>query len=100
VACYDFDGKELWSVKTPAHKMRMGWGTAASPALHGERLYLVHDNEEKSFLLALDKRTGKQAWRVERKGEGSNWGTPFVWANDSRTEIVTAGTNRVRSYAL
>jgi outer membrane protein assembly factor BamB len=100
VACYDFAGKELWSVKTPAHKTRMGWGTAASPALHGDRLFLVHDNEEQSFLLALDTRTGKQAWRVERKGEGSNWGTPFVWKNELRTEVVTAGSQRVRSYGL
>src|SRR5262249_12437431 len=99
VACYDFAGKELWSQRTPAHKVRMGWGTAASPALHGDRLYLLHDNEEKSFLLALDKRTGKQVWRVER-AEKSNWTTPFVWENDKRTEIVTAGTGRVRSYDL
>ena len=99
VACYSREGKELWSRRTPVHKTRMGWGTAASPALHGDRLFLVHDNEEKSFLLALDRRTGKQLWRVERD-EGSNWATPFVWKNDRRTEIVTAGTRQVRSYDL
>src|SRR5262249_49645626 len=70
VACYDFEGKELWKTATPAHRTRMGWGTAASPALHAGRLFLVHDNEERSFLVALDARTGKQVWRVERKGEG------------------------------
>jgi outer membrane protein assembly factor BamB len=100
VACYTLEGKELWKHKTPAHKMRMGWGTAASPALHGGKLFLVHDNEEESFLLALDARTGKQLWRVERKDEGSNWVTPFVWHNDLRTELVTAGSKRVRSYDL
>jgi outer membrane protein assembly factor BamB len=77
----------------------MGWGTAASPVLHDEKLFIIHDNEEKSFLLALDKRTGKQLWRVERD-EGSNWVTPFVWKNQLRTELVTAGTGRVRSYDL
>jgi outer membrane protein assembly factor BamB len=75
----------------------MGWGTAASPALHGDRVFLVHDNEERSFLLALDKHTGKQLWRVERK-EASNWATPFVWKNGMRTELVTAGSGAVRSY--
>jgi outer membrane protein assembly factor BamB len=99
VACYDFEGKQVWSQKTPVHKTRMGWGTAASPALHGEQIFIVHDNNEKSFLLSLDKRTGKQRWRVERN-EGSNWGTPFVWMHRQRTELVTAGTTRVRSYDL
>jgi outer membrane protein assembly factor BamB len=98
VACYGVDGKELWKHKQPAFKTRFGWGTAASPALHGDRLYIVHDNEEHSHLLALDARTGKQLWRVERKDEGSNWATPFVWKNELRTELVTAGTNFVRSY--
>jgi len=99
LACFDMDGKEVWSQKVPAHKMRMGWGTAASPALFGDRLYIVNDNEEKSYLTALDKKTGKEIWKVERD-EKSNWASPFVWKNDQRTEIVTAGTNRVRSYDL
>jgi outer membrane protein assembly factor BamB len=38
-------------------------------------------------------------WRVNR-AEGTNWSTPFVWAHAARTEIVTAGTDRVRSYDL
>ena len=32
--------------------------------------------------------------------EGTNWSTPFVWENERRTEIVTAGTDHVRSYDL
>jgi outer membrane protein assembly factor BamB len=78
----------------------MGWGTAASPALYADRLFLVHDNEERPFLLALDARSGRQLWRVERKGAGSNWASPFVWHNDRRTELVTAGSKGVRSYDL
>jgi outer membrane protein assembly factor BamB len=99
VACFDFTGKLIWKEKTSAHRTRMGWGPAASPALVQGKLLLVHDNEEKSFLLALDAKTGKLLWRVERK-EGSNWATPFVWKNSLRTEIVTAGSGRVRSYDL
>jgi outer membrane protein assembly factor BamB len=97
--CYDLDGKELWSQKWGSFKTRFGWGTAASPVLHKGRIFVVNDNEEKSFLAALDAKTGKQLWRVERD-EKSNWATPFVWENERRTELVTAGTNRVRSYDL
>jgi outer membrane protein assembly factor BamB len=97
--CYDFDGKLLWAQKWPAVKTRAGWGTAASPVVYKDRLYLVNDNEEKSFLVALDARTGKEVWRVDRD-ERSNWATPFVWENELRTELVTAGTGKVRSYDL
>jgi outer membrane protein assembly factor BamB len=67
--------------------------------LHGERLFIVNDNDTQSFLVALEKRTGKQLWRVERN-EKSNWATPYIWKNARRTEIITSGTTRVRSYDL
>ena len=59
----------------------------------------MDDNDDKSFLAALDKKTGKQIWRVERN-EKSNWATPYIWHNGRRTEIVTPGTTKVRSYDL
>lgn len=97
--CFDFDGKLLWSKRWKSVKTRFGWGTAASPVLHADRVYVVNDNEEQSFLVALDKKTGEQVWRVDRD-EGSNWATPFVWENEQRTEIVTPGTDKIRSYGL
>jgi len=97
--CYDMDGHELWSRKWGSFKMDWNWGTSASPALHGDLLFVLNDNQEKSFLAALDKRTGKDVWRVERD-EKSNWTTPFIWQNDLRTEIVTSGSGKVRSYDL
>ena len=97
--CFDFEGKLLWSKSWEDAPTRFGWGTAASPVLHGERIYVVNDNEKESFLVALNKRTGERIWRVERD-EKSNWATPFVWENEKRTEIVTSGTGKIRSYGL
>jgi outer membrane protein assembly factor BamB len=99
VFCLDFQGRPVWSKVVEPHKMRASWGTAASPVLHGERVYILNDNNEQSYLLALDKRTGKEVWKVDRD-EKSNWATPLVWDNGQRTEIVTAGTGAVRSYDL
>lgn len=99
LSCYDAAGKEVWAKKWGPFKMRYGWGTGASPVLHKDRIYLVNDNEEKSFVVALNKRTGEEIWRVERD-EKSNWATPFVWENEQRTELVTPGTQKVRSYDL
>jgi outer membrane protein assembly factor BamB len=97
--CYDLDGKLLWTWKQKPHKMQAEWGTAASPVVYKDRVYVVHDNEEDSYLVAINAETGKEVWRVKRD-EKSNWATPFVWKNDKRTEIVTAGTKQVRSYDL
>ncbi len=97
--CYDFDGNVLWEQKWESFPMRGGWGPGASPVLHEDRIYVVNDNEKASFMVALDKTTGKEIWRVERQ-ERSNWSTPYVWVNEHRTEIVTIGTNKVRSYDL
>ncbi|MBM3810832.1 MAG: serine/threonine protein kinase [Acidimicrobiia bacterium] len=97
--CFDLNGKLLWSQKWGPYETRYGWGSAASPVLHEGRIYIVNDNDVQSFLVALDKKTGKQIWRVERD-EKSNWATPFIWSNGRRTEIVTPGTKRVRSYDL
>ena len=99
VYCFDFEGTLVWNKGLDAHKTRYGWGTAASPVLHQDRLYLVNDNDEQSYLLALDKRTGDEVWRVARD-EKSNWATPYVWQHDSGVEIVTPGTGKVRSYDL
>ncbi len=97
--CFDLAGQLLWQKLLPPHQTRNSWGTAASPVLHEGRLYLVNDNEDDSYLLACDAKTGDEVWRVSRQ-ENSNWSTPFVWVNDQRTEIVTPGTDFTRSYDL
>ena len=87
--------EESW----PAYKTRYAWGTAASPIVHEGRLYIVNDNDDEAFLAAFDKMNGKEIWRVERD-EKSNWATPYLWKNEKRTEIITCGTRKVRSYDL
>ncbi|MEQ9410705.1 MAG: PQQ-binding-like beta-propeller repeat protein [Fuerstiella sp.] len=99
IFCFDFAGELLWEKRLTPHKTRNGWGTAASPVVHEDRVYLVNDNEEDSYLLALDARTGGEIWRTERD-ENSNWATPYIWKNADRVEIVTPGTDQVRSYDL
>jgi outer membrane protein assembly factor BamB len=96
---FDLAGKPVWSKPIGPLKTRNNWGTGASPVLHGDRVYVLNDNDDQSFLAAYDKRTGAEIWRVNRV-EGTNWSTPFVWENERRTEIVTSGSDKVRSYDL
>ena len=97
--CLDLQGNMVWSRVFKPVPTRNGWGTAASPVLHGDFLYVLNDNDEESYLLCLNKMTGKDVWRTVRD-EKSNWSTPYVWQHEGRTEIVTAGTDKVRSYDL
>jgi outer membrane protein assembly factor BamB len=97
VFCFDLDGKQLWKKNLGSFRMAMGWGTGSSPALDGDRLFIQCDNEEKSFLVALNKKTGDELWRVDRP-EKSSWSTPFVWRTKKRTEVVACGGKHLRSY--
>ena len=97
--CFDKAGKLMWSHKQESVNTRYGWGTASSPVLHEGRVYIVNDNDSKSYLLALDKKTGAVIWTVERD-EKSNWATPYIWKHDKRSEIITPGTGKTRSYDL
>jgi outer membrane protein assembly factor BamB len=99
VFCYDLDGNEIWTRKWEPMPTAWGWGPAASPVIYKDRLIVVNDNEKKSFMVALDARTGHEIWKVDRD-EKSNWATPFIWENDKRTEIITCGNKKVRSYDL
>lgn len=96
---FDMEGNEVWSKQWKPEETVYGWGTAASPILHGERVYVINDNEGQSYLTALDKRTGEEIWRIDRD-ERSSWATPYIWENEIRSEIITAASGKVRSYDL
>ena len=66
VAALTLEGETVWSTELGAFNGRQRFGTAASPVLHEDRLYLVNDNTTRSFLTALDAQTGDEIWKVER----------------------------------
>ena len=75
VAALDLTGRLLWTRELGVFNGRQRFGTAASPALHDGRLYVVNDNTTESFLVALDAATGDELWRTER-GRGGELGDP------------------------
>jgi len=100
---FDFAGNAVWTTPFPRHETIRDYGTGASPALNGDRLFVLNDNEEQSFLAAFDTRTGKEIWRTPRTVEPvrkTGWSTPFVWQNRLRTEVVTLGPGVAISYGL
>jgi outer membrane protein assembly factor BamB len=97
VYCYDLKGNLLWTADLGSYPMALGFGTGSSPALDCGRLFIQCDNEQKSFLVALDAKTGKELWRVVRP-ERTGYSTPLVWKNSVRTEVVCLGSPKARSY--
>jgi outer membrane protein assembly factor BamB len=93
---YDFDGNLVWEKYLGTYPSQSDWGTSTSPVLYKSTLYLQIDNQDNSFLVALDKESGEEKWRVPRN-EKTNWSTPVIWKNKVRTELVTSG-NSARSY--
>jgi len=63
--CFDVEGKKLWERKMPLTKS-FG-GNATSPAIIGGRVILYRGNYVDHFLLAVDKVTGKELWKVPQR---------------------------------
>ena len=76
---YDMNGKLLWEKDLGDKRMRNEFGEGSTPALHGNTLVIVWDhlNGDGSFIVALDKRDGKELWRVPR-AEIDTWATPLI----------------------
>ncbi|MBI1764960.1 MAG: PQQ-like beta-propeller repeat protein [Acidobacteria bacterium] len=100
VYCYDFSGKLLWQ-KNLGGIDTFGFGTGTSPILYNNLVILVCDQSlavpKGSFMVALDKTTGKEIWRVARPIQGS-WFTPVIVTVAGRTEMITSGNEFLISY--
>ena len=97
--CLDKNGKVIWEKDLGAMQTRNEFGEGSSPVLHGDTLVLNWDHEGDSFIVAMDKRTGEQRWKVPRD-EPTSWSTPLVIEDDGRALVVVSGSNRVRAYDL
>ena len=104
---FDLKGKQVWTTPLEANPIYLEFGTGSSPALAGNLLIVLSDNEKQQYIAAFDKQTGKQVWRTNRdigaRGQPvqrSGWATPYVWRNPLRTEIVAVGPQEVISYDL
>jgi outer membrane protein assembly factor BamB len=99
VHCYDLDGKRLWQRDLGRLQTRLGWGEGGSPALWGDTLVVGRDQEEGSYLIALDARTGATRWKADRD-EKTQWATPLLAESRGKVQVIANGAKRVRSYDL
>jgi outer membrane protein assembly factor BamB len=95
----DFDGNVAWKADLGKMRVKHGHGEGSSPALWGDTLVVNWDHEDESFLVALDKRTGKERWKVGRD-EKTSWSSPLIVKVEGKPQAIVAATGRVRGYDL
>lgn len=94
VYAYDHNGKELWHTEVGSNTS--GWGTAASPIIYKDFLF-INASVESSSLIALDRRTGKEKWRAQ--GIKESWNTPVIVKTKSgNEELVLAIHGKVLGF--
>lgn len=102
--CFDLDGKLLWSKDLGlmnVGRYGIGYGFGSSPVLHRDRIVLLCDDPKTPFITTLRLADGKELWRVSRQGDCErSWGTPLIYADGTRTQVVTNGWPFIVSYDL
>ena len=100
---YTVEGDFLW--KKDLGRLDVGaydlpgyeWGSASSPVIHEGQVIVQCDTQGRSFLTALDVRTGRTLWKIPRN-ELPSWGTPTVVPGKKRTQVIANGSNFIRGY--
>jgi outer membrane protein assembly factor BamB len=106
---FDFLGNELWArdIQKDYGRFGLNWGYASSPLLYEDALYVevLHGmkTRDPSYVLRIEKKTGKTVWRVERPTDAVRespdaYTTPTLLRYDGQTEIVVSGGDCVTGH--
>jgi outer membrane protein assembly factor BamB len=106
---FNFSGEELWvrDIQKDYGPFGLNWGYASSPLLHKDLLFIqvLHGmkTDDPSYVLAIDARTGKTRWRVERQTDAQlespdAYTTPALLRYDNKEEIVVSGGDYVTGH--
>jgi outer membrane protein assembly factor BamB len=90
VFCYDLDGRELW--RRDLGKQSHIWGNASSPVLFRDLCIVFHGPGQNSFLVALDKKTGRTVWRVDTPEPRPDKRTDGFAGNEARGVVGSFST--------
>lgn len=100
VSAVDLTGRELWRrhLGEQYGSFLNDWGHGSSPALYKDILILLCDHRPAAYLLALDKRTGAQRWKVDRGSGRVSHSTPVVVAGPNGDELIVNSSERIDAF--
>lgn len=107
LACFDVDGHPVWHFNAQERygKFHIQWGMHTTPLLDGDRLYLTLLHSGGHYVIALDKATGKEIWKVTRKTDAAeeceqSYTSPLIWRNGKEAYLVVHGNDYTTAHRL
>jgi outer membrane protein assembly factor BamB len=107
IAAFDFDGKDVWRFNPQKRygKFNIQFGMHTTPVLHGARLYMQFIHSSGAWVVAIDKNTGKDVWKVKRQSDGRaecehSYASPVIWQKGNDAYLVTHGNDYAIAHSL
>jgi outer membrane protein assembly factor BamB len=96
VAAYDLAGRQQWLVRPgPFSSMH---GFCSSPIIFKDKVIVNGDHDGDGYIVALDCKTGKEHWRIERPNKTRSYTVPLIRDIDGRTQMILTGSKCTASY--
>jgi len=106
-ACFDLEGKESWKFNAQDRygKFQIQWGMHVTPLLHGDRLYLSLLHSGGWWVIAIDKATGKEVWKVKRDSDAENeceqaYASPCLGHDGKEEYLIVHGCDYTTGHRL
>ena len=96
VAAYDFDGNQKWMAQ-PGEFVSVH-GFCSCPVIFEDLLIVNGDHDGDSYIVALEKKTGRQVWKIPRQNKTRSYVTPIVRQFGGKTQMILSGDKSVTSY--
>jgi outer membrane protein assembly factor BamB len=95
-SAHDMTGKLLWQVRPGVFASKHGF--CSSPILFEELVILNCDHDGDGYMVALERSTGDEVWRIERPNKTRSYCVPMIRTMAGRTQMVLSGTHCITSY--
>lgn len=107
VGCYTVDGKEVWNVDIQKRygKFKIQHGLHTTPVVHGDHVFLSLLHSNGHWVVALNKLTGEEVWKVARKSDAQDeskeaYASPCLWNDGKETQLVVLGADYATGHRL
>lgn len=96
IAAYDFEGKSVWTTHPGAFASKHGY--CSSPVLWKDTVIVNGDHDGSSYIVALDRATGRPVWKTPRPNQTRSYCTPLIGEMAGRNQLVLSGSKCVTGY--
>ncbi len=96
VTCCTLEGEVVWQ-KCPG-QFCSRHGFCSTPILYKDKVIVNCDQDAEAYIVALDRKTGEERWRIDRPNHMRSYCTPIIVEAAGKTQMVLSGNLGVTSY--